>query len=198
MFVVKNRDLFKLNSDIHKTSTRYNNDCHLPSAQSKWFQKGAFYSGIQKYNHFPLTTKELSYDVKRFRRALKRFIQLSSFLSLEEYFDSKWKWVMLCLFVNHISIFVKWYAELNTSDFVSLYFKCIASYYCILFFYWPNFLFNLVYILLYICCVSFIVINMTISISCKKIYGKINDMNMNKVSILELCIIAGKYYPTTK
>ena len=37
------------------------------------------------------------------------------------------------------------------------------------------------YILLYACCVSFIVINLTISISCKKIYGKINymDMNMN-------------------
>jgi len=28
-------------------------------------------------------------------------------------------------------------------------------------------------------CVSFIVINMAISISCKKIYKKINDMNMN-------------------
>jgi hypothetical protein len=32
------------------------------------------------------------------------------------------------------------------------------------------------------CCVSFIIIiiNMTISISCKKIYGKINNMNVNK------------------
>jgi hypothetical protein len=64
MFVVKNRDLFKLNSDIHNIGTRHNNDFHLPSAQSKLFQKGVFYSGIKTYNHLPLTIEELSYDVK--------------------------------------------------------------------------------------------------------------------------------------
>jgi hypothetical protein len=55
MFVVKNRDLFKLNSDIHNIGTRYNNDFHLPSAQSKLFQKGVFNSGIKMYNHLPST-----------------------------------------------------------------------------------------------------------------------------------------------
>jgi hypothetical protein len=64
MFVIKNKDLFKLNSDIHKISIRYNNDLHLPSAQLQLFQKGVFYSGIKKYNHLPLTIKELSHDVK--------------------------------------------------------------------------------------------------------------------------------------
>jgi len=59
MFVVKNRDLFILNSDIHKISTPYSNDLHLPSAQLKLFQKGVFYSGIKMYNHLPLTIKEL-------------------------------------------------------------------------------------------------------------------------------------------
>jgi hypothetical protein len=48
MFVVKNRDLFKLNSDIHNIGTRHNNDFHLPSAQSKLFQKGVF---IQELKH---------------------------------------------------------------------------------------------------------------------------------------------------
>jgi len=91
MFVVKNRDLFKLNSDIHKISARYNNDFHLPSEQSTLFQKGVFYSGTKTYNHLPLTIKELSYDVKRFRIVLKRYIQSNSFYSLDEYFDSNWK-----------------------------------------------------------------------------------------------------------
>jgi hypothetical protein len=90
IFVVKNRDLFRLNSDIHNIGTRHNNDFHLPSAQSKLFQKGVFYSGIKTYNHLPLTIKELSYDVKRFRWVLKRFIQSNSFYSLEEYFDFNW------------------------------------------------------------------------------------------------------------
>jgi hypothetical protein len=42
MFVVKSRNLFKLNSDIHGFSTRYNNDFHLSSAKLKLFQKGVF------------------------------------------------------------------------------------------------------------------------------------------------------------
>jgi hypothetical protein len=57
MFVVKNRDLFKLNSDIHGFSTRYGNDFHLPSAKLKLFQKGVFYSGIKIYNHLPKLSK---------------------------------------------------------------------------------------------------------------------------------------------
>jgi hypothetical protein len=81
MFLVKNGDLFKLNSNIHKISTRYKNDLHLPSAQWKLFQKGVFYSGIKMYNYLPLTLKELSHDVKWFRCALKRFIQSNSFYS---------------------------------------------------------------------------------------------------------------------
>jgi hypothetical protein len=85
-----NRHLFTLNSDIHNIGTRYNNDFHLPSAQSKLFLKGVFYSAIKMYNHLPLIIKELSYDVKRFRRVLKRFIHSTCFYSLEEYFDFNW------------------------------------------------------------------------------------------------------------
>jgi hypothetical protein len=91
MFVVKNRNLFKFNSDIHGFSTRYDNEFHLPSANLKLFQKGVFYSGIKTYNHLPQTIKELSHDVKQFGLALKRFIISNSFYSLEEYFDINWK-----------------------------------------------------------------------------------------------------------
>jgi hypothetical protein len=73
-FVVKNRDLFKLNSDIHGFSTRYDNDFHLPSAKLKLFQKGVFHSGIKTYNHLPKTIKKPPHDVKQFRLALKRVI----------------------------------------------------------------------------------------------------------------------------
>jgi hypothetical protein len=66
VFVVKNRNLFKLNSDIHGFSTRYDDDFHLPSANLKLFQKGVFYSGIKTYKHLPQTIKELSHDVKPF------------------------------------------------------------------------------------------------------------------------------------
>jgi hypothetical protein len=55
MFVVKNRSLFKLNSDIHGFGTRYDNDFHLPATNLKLFQKGVFYSGIKTYNHYQRT-----------------------------------------------------------------------------------------------------------------------------------------------
>jgi hypothetical protein len=51
MFVVRNRELFKLNSDIHYIETRYNNDFHLPSTQLNLFQKGVFYSRIKMTFH---------------------------------------------------------------------------------------------------------------------------------------------------
>jgi hypothetical protein len=59
MFVVKNRDLFQANTDVHSFGTRYKNDFHLPSAKLKVFQRGTFYSGIKAYNHLPKNIKDL-------------------------------------------------------------------------------------------------------------------------------------------
>jgi len=87
MFVVKNRDLFKLNSVIHGFCKRYDNDFHLPSAKLKLFQKGVFHSGIKTYSHLLKTIKELSHDVKELRLAMKRFIISNAFYFLEDYFD---------------------------------------------------------------------------------------------------------------
>ena len=83
LFVVKNRELFKLNSDIHHIETRYNNDFHLPSSHLNLFQRGVYYSGVKMYNHLSLSIKDLSHDTKRFKQALKGFIQSNSFYSLE-------------------------------------------------------------------------------------------------------------------
>jgi hypothetical protein len=40
MFVVKNKDLFKTNSDIHSFNTRFNHDLHIPVANLAVFLKG--------------------------------------------------------------------------------------------------------------------------------------------------------------
>jgi hypothetical protein len=130
----------------------------------------------------------LSYDFKWFRRVLKRFIQSNSFYIFRSVCrpqlvmnDTLFVVIAIPLFVN-----VCWIIYFTS---VSLYFKCIKFYYCILLL--KIFLSTLyIYICIYItlcCCVSLIIINMTISISCKKIYGKINDinMNMNMITVLE-------------
>jgi len=90
-FVVKNRDLFKLNSDIRGFSKRYDNDFQLPSAKLKLLQKGVFHSRIKTLSYLLKTIKELSHDEKQLSLAMKRFIVSNSFYSLEEYFDINWK-----------------------------------------------------------------------------------------------------------
>ena len=89
LLVAKHRYSFKANADFHSISTRHNSDLHLPSAQLKLFQKAVLCSGIKAYNHLPFSIKELSSDVKQFKPTLKKFFQLHSFYSLEEYFEIK-------------------------------------------------------------------------------------------------------------
>jgi len=87
LFVVKNRELFTSISDVHNVNTRYNSDSHLPITNLTVFQKGVFYFGIRVFNKLPSSVKDLSYDVKHLKLALKRFFLANSFSCLEEYFD---------------------------------------------------------------------------------------------------------------
>ena len=43
VFVVKNRELFRSNSDVHNINTKYNSHLHLPITNLAVFQKGVFY-----------------------------------------------------------------------------------------------------------------------------------------------------------
>jgi hypothetical protein len=75
LFVVKNKDLFLSNSEIHTINTRNSNNLH--------------YLGIKVFNSLPSSIRNLAHDVKHFRIVLKRFLLLNSFYSLEEYLDCK-------------------------------------------------------------------------------------------------------------
>jgi hypothetical protein len=70
MFVVKNKDLFKMNSDVHTFNTRLNHDLHFPVVNLTMFQKGVWYYGVKLYNHLPSTFKLLSHDISEFKVAL--------------------------------------------------------------------------------------------------------------------------------
>ena len=68
MFVVKNKDSFKTNSDIHSFNKRFNHDLHIPIANLAVFQKAVWYSGTKFYNHLPTTLKQLSHEVLNLKR----------------------------------------------------------------------------------------------------------------------------------
>ena len=89
MFVVKNKDFFKTNSEAHSFNTRSNCDLHIPVANLTVFQIGVWYSGIKIYHHLPPTLKQLLYDIFKFKATLKEFLLTNSFYTLEEHYS--WK-----------------------------------------------------------------------------------------------------------
>ena len=67
IFVVKNRELFMLNSEIHTINTRNNSNLYMPNTNLTIFQKGALYSECKIYNKLPPHIKSLSNYLKRFK-----------------------------------------------------------------------------------------------------------------------------------
>jgi len=86
VFVVKNRDLFLLNSQIHNLNTRYKHNLHLPSTNLTLVQRGVLYSGSKCYNCLPLHIKNLSGDLRSFKRKLTNFLTDHTLYSLDEYY----------------------------------------------------------------------------------------------------------------
>ena len=86
MFVVKNKDFFKKNSVVHNFNPRSPYYLNITVANFAVFQKGVWYSGTKIYNHLPTTHKQLSYNISKFKAALKSFLFTNSFHTLEEYY----------------------------------------------------------------------------------------------------------------
>jgi hypothetical protein len=70
--MVKNREQFKFNSEIHDINTRYNNSFHYPICNLTAFKKGTYYFGIKVFNNLRSSRKHLAHDTNKFRFALKK------------------------------------------------------------------------------------------------------------------------------
>ena len=82
--MVKKRDSYTDNQEIY---TRYNTNLHLPMANLTAFQRGVYFFDVKLFNHLPIKIKKLSKETKLFKCALKPFLLLHSFYSMEEYFN---------------------------------------------------------------------------------------------------------------
>jgi hypothetical protein len=58
MYVVKHKDLFKVNTEVHEINTCQKLDFHVPSARLMRIQKGLYYSGITLFNALSLRMKQ--------------------------------------------------------------------------------------------------------------------------------------------
>jgi thiamine pyrophosphokinase len=86
LFEVQNTEEFTSNSEVHSINTRHKSDLYPPSIKFTKYQKGVYYSGIKIFSHLHQNIKNLSWNVKKFKLALKRFLLMGSFYTLDEYF----------------------------------------------------------------------------------------------------------------
>jgi hypothetical protein len=110
LFVVKNRNCFRSNTDIHDMKTRFNHNLHLPTTNLSVVQRGVLFSGSRIYNHLPSNIKLKSENIKEFKLLLKTCLTEQVFYSIDEYYKSSSKWTLLWLFllciISSVLVFV--------------------------------------------------------------------------------------------
>ena len=87
LFVLNNRALFQMNSEIHNIKTRYSFNFHRPHVHLTTYNNGAYYTGIKVFNCLPTCIKNLSHNVNQFKLPLRNLLQ-HSFYTLQEYFNT--------------------------------------------------------------------------------------------------------------
>jgi hypothetical protein len=63
LFVIKSREQYESNFEIHSFNTRHGPGLHPPSRVTM-FQKGAFYFGIKDFNYLPPIIENLYHEEK--------------------------------------------------------------------------------------------------------------------------------------
>jgi hypothetical protein len=74
LFVVKNKNKFIVNSEIHSINTRQHYNLHQPISNLTKYQKEIYYSGLKVYNNLSPHIKDTSHDLKKFEAQLKVYI----------------------------------------------------------------------------------------------------------------------------
>jgi hypothetical protein len=67
LFVAKNIDHFRLNSEIHGFNTKNKSNLHLLPSKLTIFQRGPHYSGIKAFNNLLIYVKNLLQTKKQFK-----------------------------------------------------------------------------------------------------------------------------------
>jgi hypothetical protein len=85
-FVIKNKELFITNKEIHSIFTKLHLNFHQPSANLTKYQTGVYYMGLKIFNTLPVYIKQESDTPKKCESLLKKFLYENSFYSREEFY----------------------------------------------------------------------------------------------------------------
>jgi hypothetical protein len=86
MFVINNPSYFLTNASLHGIGTRQKkNKLHKPLYKLSSIQKGIFYGAINVYNKLPSCITQLQHTGVQFRKALKKYLLMHTFYTVEEF-----------------------------------------------------------------------------------------------------------------
>ena len=74
LFAVKHKDLFKLNTELHKINICQKLDFHVPLVSLTTVQEGVYYSSITLFNSLPLNIKQDAHNINIFEHKLRKFL----------------------------------------------------------------------------------------------------------------------------
>ena len=65
--MIRNKNLFLVNSEIYHINTRQHANFHQPSVNMTKYQKGVYYLGVKVFNKIPTYIKVESDNPKKFK-----------------------------------------------------------------------------------------------------------------------------------
>jgi hypothetical protein len=85
--MIRNKNQFLVNSEIHHINTRQEANFHQPSVNVATYQKGVCYLGVKVFNMRPSYIKTEVENLKEFKAVLQKFLYENLFYSLDEYVE---------------------------------------------------------------------------------------------------------------
>ena len=87
LFVVNNKNQFRMNSEIHSINTMNNSNFHQILSHLTIYQKGPFVCILRYITFLPPDIKYLSHNIKKFKSFLRSFLHQHSLYRLDKYFN---------------------------------------------------------------------------------------------------------------
>jgi hypothetical protein len=87
LFVVKNKNHYKENLEVHSIDTRQHSDLSQPLPSLVKYQKGDYYGGMKVFSCLPSYINDKYDNPREFKFILKHFLHNNSFYLFKEYFQ---------------------------------------------------------------------------------------------------------------
>jgi len=82
--MIRNRNQFLVNSEIHHIDTRQHANFHQPSVNIARYLKGVYYLDVKMFSMLPSYVKTEFDNPKKFKVVLQKFLYENPFYSLDE------------------------------------------------------------------------------------------------------------------